>query len=117
MTIPTMNFDIKMGNSGVTGNAAGIQITLKDTNGVEEDLTGSEIVFITAESNSNQIRKTNAGDIQVVGGAITIPITVAESRLFRAGSTVQYEIEQRIGDAQRTRLEGVLQILDGINDD
>lgn len=113
------NFKITQGNSGVEQNEAGIVFILKP-GGVPEDLTGAEVVFSTAEYLGQSLRKTNADGgvlLDQLGGSVTVPISVADSRVFPAGASVPYAIEVRRGASQRNRLAGVLVILAGVGND
>ncbi len=118
--IPTRAFRVWAGNSGTVENPAGIEIVLKaGTPPAPVDLTGSEIVF-RAVLGSGVIRKTSAnGGITIVEleGRITVPITVADSRLMTAGDRWRYEIERRIGGSERTIICGELIAAGGANDD
>ena len=118
-SIPTHNFTLKQGNSGTLENSAGIDLSLKDENGDAVDLTGWEITFYARYGNDRLTLSSTDGDVSVdaPAGAVRVPISVAHSRVFRAGTNVRYEIERRKGADQRTIVEGVLHILEGINDD
>ena len=110
------NFAIIPGNSGIVENPDGIVIILK-ADGEPENLTGSNFVFRAVNGGVELIRKdTDSGVvIDALAGKVTIPITVAESRSLP--QICRYEIEQRLGAAQRTRLRGQLVTVGGVNDD
>ena len=114
--IPTRDFTIIAGNSGTVDNPDGIVIVLK-ADGSPEDLTGSTIVFRAKNGSTEVLRKDSTDGITVdaEAGRITIPITAAESRALPPAS--RYEVERRIGSAQRTRLSGRLIVIGGVNDD
>ena len=123
MQIPTHNFHIRHGNTGTIENAAGIQFTftVPDGNGGQEpeDLAGTVFKFFTAEAGGSTIIKdsdTGDVDVDIPTGTVTIPISLTESRLFPP-MEVPYELEYRLGLAQRTRCEGKLIISKGLNDD
>ena len=118
-SIPTYNFTLKQGNSGTLQNERGIELNLKDKDGAAVDLSGWDVVFYARYGSDKLTLSSADGAIAVdaAAGAITIPISVAHSRTFRAGTNVRYEIERSKGDDQRTIIEGVLHILEGINDD
>lgn len=120
MSIPTYNFDILSGNSGAVNNPNGIVFTLTDSEGVIQDLTGSEFVFITTEYNGVFIRKTSSDGgitIDLPTAKVTIPITLADSNSLAGIGSVCYEVEQRVNGTQRTRLRGDINVIVGINDD
>lgn len=110
------NFAFIPGNSGTVENPSGIVIRLR-ADGAPENLTGSDFVFRAVLHGQEVLRKDLATGVvvDVADGRITIPITVAESRSLPG--ICFYEIEQRIGDAQRTRLMGRLVAVGGLNDD
>lgn len=115
--IAERNFAITPGNSGTADNPDGIVIVLK-SDGTPENLTGSNVVFrVVNDSGVELIRKDTSVDVVVdaLAGKVTIPITVAESRVLPQMS--RYEIEQRLGTSQRTRLRGRLVATGGVNDD
>lgn len=115
-----LNIDIFVGNSGVAENPDGIVFDWLDNNGIALDLTGYEFIFRvisgSADTSTELIRKTSSNnEINVVGSRITIPITIAETRLIN--SAKRYEIESRIDGSERTILYGVLNPIGGANDD
>jgi hypothetical protein len=129
-TTSTYDYTVRAGNSGTVENEAGIVITLTTgTPGVVMDLTGQTIHFwIKNVLGAEAVAKTDSGDITVdIGlGKITVPITVAESRLIEAagaadqtptGSVLKYEIERRNGGEQRAVLAGRILLELSLNDD
>ena len=114
------NFTIWIGNSGTFENQSGIVAIFKaGSPGVPINFTGAEIVF-RATDGTQAIRKTSADNgiaLEPLAGRITIPITVAESRLFGRGRRWRYEIECRAAGAERTIMTGELIPAGGRNDD
>ncbi len=126
----TYDVTVRAGNSGTVLNQLGIVANcLVGT--APQDLTGSEIVFRVLDRAGVQIiRKTTASGITLTNGfdgngaasavpnLVTIPITVADSRLFEAAGTgLRWEAERRIGGAQITFIGGALLVEPGVNDD
>jgi|GEM_PF-2922799 hypothetical protein len=118
--VPVRNFTIWIGNSGTAENQSGIVAVLKaGSPPAPENLTGVEIVF-RATDGTQAIRKTSADNgiaLEPLAGRITIPISVAESRLFGRGRRWRYEIECRAAGAERTIMTGELIPAGGMNDD
>lgn len=120
MSIPTYNFEILAGNSGTVSNPNGIVFTLTDSEGAVQDLSGSIFVFTTTEYNGISLQKTSADGgiiIDIPTAKVTIPITVADSRILTGINSVCYEVEQQVGSTQRTRLKGDINVITGVNDD
>lgn len=111
---------VRAGNSGTALNEAGIVARVLVA-GTPLDLTGNTIVFRVLDRAGTQIvRKDTASGITVdiPTGTVTIPVTVAESRLYEAaGAGLRWEVERRIGGLQRTFLGGALLVAPGVNDD
>lgn len=121
---------VRAGNSGTTANEAGIVANML-VGTAPLNLTGNEIVFRVLDRAGVQIvRKTTASGITLTNGTdgsgvasavpnlVTIPVTVAESRLYEAaGSGLRWEAERRIGGLQRTFIGGNLFVEPGVNDD
>lgn len=118
--VPVRNFTIWIGNSGTAENPGGIVAVLKaGSPPAPENLTGVEIVF-RATNGAQVIRKTSVGGgitVEPLAGRITIPISVAESRLFGPTGRWRYEIERRAAGAERTIMTGELIPAGGRNDD
>jgi hypothetical protein len=118
--VPVRNFTIWIGNSGTAENPGGIVAVLKaGSPPAPENLTGVEIVF-RATHGAQVIRKTSTGGgitVEPLAGRITIPISVAESRLFGPAGRWRYEIERRAAGAERTIMTGELIPAGGRNDD
>lgn len=118
--VPVRNFTIWIGNSGTAENQSGIVAVLKTGSPpAPENLTGVEFVF-RATHGAQVIRKTSADNgitLEPLAGRITIPISVAESRLFGPAGRWRYEIERRAAGAERTIMTGELIPAGGRNDD
>lgn len=96
-----------------TRDAAGVETPL--------DLTGSILVFRATQAGASLLRVDTTGGgfviTNAVGGEAELHLSVAESRLFPLGDLVRYEIERRIGGAQKTLLFGKVIASEWANDD
>jgi hypothetical protein len=113
------DFRIRAGDSGTIENQDGMAFTYKAGEPPAfVNLTGSVIVF-RAEYRGTVLQKTSLdGDIIVDGpaGKVTVPITVADSRLFKPGARADYKIQRRFGNVRRTLLEGFITVVGGVDD-
>ena len=104
------------GNSGTVDNPNGFVLTFKPNGIDEEDFTGAELVFVTKLINGTRLEKLSAdGGIIIDGGKVTIPFTLADSRLLPAGGSVPYSLEWRKGAEQRERASGKIKVSRGAN--
>ena len=113
------DFCIKHGYSGVSENPDGMVFRFKNANETAYDFAGSEVVFF-ARYGGLVLRKTSADNgvlVDLTESLVTVPISVEESRIFRALSFVPYELERRIGMSQELLVQGTITIKAGINDD
>ncbi len=126
----THDFAIRAGNSGTTENEAGIILNLL-VGADPLDLTGQEVVFRVLRDGVQVLRKATGGGVTLANGTdadgnastvpnlITVPITVADSRVLEAaGQPLAYDVERRAaGGVQRTVISGTIFIEPGANDD
>ncbi len=129
----THNITIRTGNSGTTDNELGLVLNLLiGASGAEVpfDLTGQTVAFRVLHGATEVLRKDTSGAVTLTNGTdrsgaasavpnkITIPVTVADSRLLEsAGYGLTYDVERRQGGLQRTILTGNVFIEAGANDD
>lgn len=104
------------------GNTEEIRFTLM--NG--EDLfdpTGSEFYFRCESHNGSVVIEINTVDdpsvmfVDDLTSVLTLKFTKANTRLMSVGATNFYEIERRIGDSERTIIEGTITVGKGRNAD
>ncbi|WP_424363609.1 hypothetical protein [Methylocystis parvus] len=107
----------------VAGNSKTIPITFyEDAAKVNPlDLTGSTIIFRAVWDGGSLSKSSPSSGITIsdpTTGAISIALTVANSRALPEGKVAKYEIERRIGGAETTLLLGYLNVVNwGANDD
>lgn len=123
------DFEVRAGNSGTVKNESGLELALKaGTPPLPIDLSDSSFVLVVRASVNQPplLRKTSeaGGGITVAAedGRISIPFTAAETRALwgaAAGPKVvlQYELERRRPQSERTVLFGAVTVLPGVNDD
>ncbi|MEM1151064.1 MAG: hypothetical protein AAGI03_10975 [Pseudomonadota bacterium] len=120
MGIPKFDFSVKQGNSGTIENPAGLVVTIQDDEGQPRDLSGAEVVFYGHWDNQTHMRLTSAlGEINLSEpeGRVTVPFAVDAFRTVSTRKTVRYELELRQAGEQRTVLEGLVNVIEGLNDD
>jgi hypothetical protein len=116
------NFTVRVGNSGTTGNAAGIQVRLRAGDPPEPiDLTGDSFVFRVYARGQEALRRETGDGIAVdlVDALVTVVLSQEDSRtLADVGPALVYDLERRpAGGGERTVLFGSILIEPGVNDD
>jgi len=116
------DFRVRAGNSGTTGNGAGLVIIVSEGDPPAlVNLTGQTVVFRAMSKSGVQVVRKDMSTgivVDIALAKITVPITVAESRLMATnGPDLTYDLERRNGAEQRTLLFGSITVDGSSNDD